>query len=238
MWTTSYLIDDRIAIDAGALAHVLPIEEQARISHVFVSHSHIDHLACLPFLLDNVFSLISKPVKVLGPEDTIRCLKDHLFNDYLWPDFSKFSNAHTDILEMTVLAAGENVAIGNIEIVPFPMDHSVECYGYLIRDPDSTVAICSDTSSLEGLAQILDQVKNLKATFLEASFPADQAKIAKISKHLSTTAFGHEIEKTLGNVKVFVTHLKPEYLTTISNEIEALGLENVALLEQGKEYIF
>lgn len=238
MWTTSYLIDDRIAIDAGAMAHVLPIEEQALISHVFVSHSHIDHLAGLPFLLDNVFSLISKPVAVLGPEDTIRCLKDHLFNDYLWPDFSKFSNAHTDILEMTVLAVGEKVPIDDIEIVPFPMDHSVECYGYLIRDPDSAVAICSDTSSLDGLARILDHVENLKAVFLEASFPADQAKIAEISKHLSTTAFGREIEKTLSDVAVFVTHLKPEFLAQISNEIEALGLENVTLLEQGKEYIF
>ncbi len=238
MRTTSYLIDDRIAVDAGALAHDLSVEQQARIDHIFISHSHIDHLAGLPFLLDNVFSLIAKPVRVFGPEDSIRCLKDHLFNDYLWPDFSKFSNARTAILDMNALAPGESVRIDDVEIIPFSMDHSVECYGYLVQDSESALAICGDTCSVEGLARILDDIENLKAVFLEASFPADQAKIAEISKHLSTTAFAVEIESTLSDVEVRVTHLKPEYAETIGEEIKALGLSNVALLEQGKEYKF
>jgi len=238
MWTTSYLINDRIAVDAGALAHVLSIEEQAAISHIFFSHSHIDHLAGLPFILDNVFSLIEKPVAVFGPRDTIRCLREHLFNDFLWPDFSKFSNSRTAILEMAVVDAGERVPIDGVEIVPFPMDHSVECHGYLIEGRRSAIAICGDTCSLDGLLRLRDGVDNLKAVFVEASFPADQAKIAKISKHLATDSFGETVEKHLSDVDVYATHLKPEYLKKISGEIEALGLDNVALLEQGKEYIF
>ena len=42
--STSFLVNDRIAIDAGAIAGRLSLDEQSRIETVLVSHPHLDHV--------------------------------------------------------------------------------------------------------------------------------------------------------------------------------------------------
>ena len=238
MRLTSYLLDEGVAIDAGALTETLPVKDQARISHLFISHSHIDHLATLPFLLDNVLPLIEKPVSLFGPQDTIRCLKEYLFNDYLWPDFTKISNGKTRILRMEVLPCGKTVEVYGLSITPFAMEHAVECHGHLVQGPDSAVAICSDTDSTAGLAGVLPGAVNLKAVILEASFPKRLDRIAGLSRHLSTDSFAREVARIPPDVPVLVSHLKPDCAEEIEEEIRRIGRKNVSLLEQGREYLF
>ncbi len=55
--TTSFLIDDNILIDAGTGVGDLTLEEMRQIDHVFLTHSHLDHIAALPLMLDAVSSL-------------------------------------------------------------------------------------------------------------------------------------------------------------------------------------
>jgi cAMP phosphodiesterase len=238
MRPTSFLVDGRVAIDTGALTSELTLAEQARVSHIFVAHSHFDHVATLPFLLDNVFETAEEPVTVLGPPDTIRCLKEHLFNGLLWPDFTKISNGKTVLLALRPLAAGETVAAGDLRITPFPMDHTVECHGYIVEDSGGAVAICGDTCSTDGLAAVLPGIENLKAVFIEASFPRAATDTAVLSKHLSTESFGREAACIPSSVPILVTHLKPCFTDIIREEIAALGMQNVSLLEQDKEYEF
>jgi phosphoribosyl 1,2-cyclic phosphodiesterase len=52
--TTSMLIDDDVLIDAGTGVGDLSIPELAAIDHVFVTHSHMDHIGSIPFLVDTV----------------------------------------------------------------------------------------------------------------------------------------------------------------------------------------
>lgn len=238
MRLTSYLVDGRIAIDAGALTETLSVKEQAGITHLFLSHSHIDHLATLPFLLDNVLTLVEAPLSLFGPEDTIRCLRQHLFNGYLWPDFTAFSNGKTPILRMEALPCGRSVQAHGVTITPFAMEHAVECHGHLVETPGSSVAICSDTDSTAGLAEILPGAADLKAVILEASFPRRLARIADLSRHLSTESFGRQASCIPPDVQILVSHLKPDCAVEIAEEIRGLGLSNVSLLEQGREYQF
>ena len=238
MRLTSYLVDGRIAIDTGALTEILPVKDQARISHLFISHSHIDHLATLPFLLDNVLPLIEEPVTLFGPEDTIRCLKEYLFNDFLWPDFTKISNGRTRVLRMEVLPCGRTIEVHGLSITPFAMEHAVECHGHLVQGPESAVAICSDTASTVGLAEILPRAVNLRAVILEASFPRRLDRIAGLSRHLSTDSFAREVARIPSDVQVLVSHLKPDCADEIEAEIRRLGRKNVSLLDQGREYLF
>jgi len=235
---TSFLIDDEIAIDTGALTSVLPIAAQALISHVFISHSHIDHLTTLPFLVDNVFPLVRKPIGLFGPEETIRCLKDHLFNGKLWPDFTRLNNGKTIAIAMKPLLPGKTVEAGGLDITPFAMDHTVPCHGHLIQGPDSAFAVCGDTCSIEGIEKILSGARNIKAVFLEASFPAREASVAALSKHLSTASFAVEAARIPRETAIFVYHMKPEFAEEIRGEIAALGMANVGILEQDEEYVF
>ena len=238
MRPTSFLVDGRIAVDTGALASTLTIEEQARITHIFLAHSHFDHIATLPFVLDNVFHLAEDPVKVLAPPEAIRCLREHVFNDLVWPDFTKISNGRTVLCALQPIAAGETVSAGGLEITAFPMDHTVECHGYLFQGPESAVAFCGDTCSTAGLAAILPGISNLKAVVLEASFPRSAADIAQLSKHLSSESFACEAASLPPSVVIFVTHMKPGFTTVIREEITSLGIPNVSLLEQDMEYEF
>src|SRR5437773_947422 len=88
---TSFLVNDTVAIDAGALGFFRKAEEQARVKHVFLSHSHIDHTASLPVFLENVFEGGTEGVNVYGSQSVLDCLQTDMFNDRIWPDFIRFS---------------------------------------------------------------------------------------------------------------------------------------------------
>jgi ribonuclease BN (tRNA processing enzyme) len=48
--TTSILVDNDILIDCGTGVADLSIAELAQVDHVFLTHSHMDHIACLPLI--------------------------------------------------------------------------------------------------------------------------------------------------------------------------------------------
>ena len=47
-------IDERLLLDAGAVSRKLGPEEQRRITHILLSHAHLDHIKSIPFLMDNM----------------------------------------------------------------------------------------------------------------------------------------------------------------------------------------
>jgi len=233
---TCFLINEHVALDAGALTQSLSIEDQAKISHIFFSHSHIDHLCTLPFMLDNIFSNIQSPVSVFGPAHTIDCIKKHLFNNQLWPDFSAFSNEHSSILELKAVGAGETIQVDGLKITSVPMVHTVECYGYLVDDGDVSAFFFGDTRSIDHALPFLEKVPNLEIIFLEASFPNRLRRIAEASCHLTTQGFAREAGKLPKNVPIVATHMKPDVLKEIRTEIVNLGLDNISLAEQDNLY--
>ena len=86
----SYVVNDCIAIDAGALA-LMPLAEQNRLTTIFLSHSHADHLATLPLLIDNLYQPGPQCIDLYAGAATIRTLKAHVFNDHIWPDLLRLS---------------------------------------------------------------------------------------------------------------------------------------------------
>ena len=76
--TTSFLIDGRILIDAGTGVGDLTLDEMQAIDHVFLTHSHLDHIAALPLMLDAISSRRSQPVQVHALPETIAALQAHV----------------------------------------------------------------------------------------------------------------------------------------------------------------
>jgi cAMP phosphodiesterase len=166
----------------------------------------------------------------------MNCLKDHLFNNQLWPDFTTFSNQKTSILSMRTILPGETIEVEGVRLTPAPMDHTVECYGYLVEHVDVAAFISGDTGSIDGALPFIKGASNLKLIVLEASFPNRMQEIASLSKHLTPRDFHVEAKKLPGETRILVTHMKPDCLEEIRREIEDLGLANVSLIEQGVTY--
>ena len=88
--TSAMLVDDDVLIDAGTGIGDLELSDLDSIRHVFLTHAHLDHIAGLPMLADRIFEEdLELPLTVYGREETLRAVQDHLFNDVIWPDFSK-----------------------------------------------------------------------------------------------------------------------------------------------------
>ena len=85
--TTSFLLDGDILIDAGTGLGDLTLDEMRRIEHVLLTHSHLDHVAALPLMVDAVGASRARPLQIHGLPETIHALKAHIFNDVIWPDF-------------------------------------------------------------------------------------------------------------------------------------------------------
>ena len=87
--TTSLLVDDDVLIDAGTGVGDLPIADLARIDHVFLTHTHLDHICCLPLMIDSVADFRSAPLMVYGTPAVLDILQKHVFNWLVWPDFAR-----------------------------------------------------------------------------------------------------------------------------------------------------
>src|SRR3989344_1486720 len=123
--TTSLLVDQDILIDAGTGVGDLTLAELRAIDHVFLTHSHLDHVAMLPFLLDTVGASRRHPVRVYAQETTLVTLRRHLFNGELWPDFSRIPTPEAPFMTYHLLPAGGEVTLNQRRVRSIPVTHAV-----------------------------------------------------------------------------------------------------------------
>jgi cAMP phosphodiesterase len=189
------VIDESIAIDAGTLGMVWPLERQQKIDHVLLSHSHMDHIATLPLLLDNVYQKREHCPVIHGSEATIVALRQHIFNNSIWPDFVRLSEEETPFLELRAMNDEEELRCGNLTITPVSLNHIVPTSGFVVRHPEAAVAFISDTRPTQRIWELLSSVSNLRAVFLECSFPNSHRVLADKSGHLCPEQFAGELDK-------------------------------------------
>jgi ribonuclease BN (tRNA processing enzyme) len=74
--------------------------------------------------------------------------------------------------------------------------------------------------------------------FLEVSFPATLADLARMTGHHCTTSFAEEIRKLSTDARWIIVHRKTRYAAQIAAELEAMRLPNVELVRPGEVYEF
>ena len=110
--TSSMLIDDDILLDAGTGIGDLALEDLRTIRHVFLTHAHLDHIAGLPMLVDSIFDEnFEEPLTVYARCETLDAIKTHLFNDVIWPDFTKLPNEDNPMLRFVKTSPGDTVDV-------------------------------------------------------------------------------------------------------------------------------
>jgi ribonuclease BN (tRNA processing enzyme) len=235
---TSFLIDDSVALDAGALTDSLTLVEQARVRAILVTHSHMDHVASLPFLVENVFGRAEGPIEIVAPVEVVNSLQTHLFNNDLWPDFTRIPNHLLPTVSFRVVEVGSPFRVNGLTVTAVPVHHVVPTTGYLVGDAGSTVVFSGDTGPTNGIWEAAHRAANLKAIFVECSFPDSMRKIAEISKHFTPASLVEEMAKFPAEVPVYLYHMKPPTLAALVKEVEALGDPRIRLLADGDTLSF
>ena len=130
--TTSFLIDGDVLVDAGTGVGDLALEEMKGIDHVLLTHSHLDHVAALPLMIDAIASQRSSPVKVHALPGTIAALKAHIFNNVIWPDFSRIPTPEAPFITFHEIQVGQTLDITGKRIEVLPAVHTVPAVGYAV----------------------------------------------------------------------------------------------------------
>jgi len=235
---SSYVIDDVVAIDAGGLGFLGDLSAQSRIRDVFITHSHLDHIASLPIFLETVFRAADRCVTLHAGAATLESLRRDVFNDRVWPDFIAMSEKGHPFVEVELLEPGRPVEVTGLRLTPIAVDHVVPTLGFLVEAPGVAVAIPSDTGPTELFWRAAGEVADLKAVFLEASFPEARSDLAVISKHLTPAMFAAQARRLSRGVPFIAVHIKPRFYETVVSELAALDLTDVQIGRPGISYEF
>jgi len=217
--TTSLLLDHDVLIDAGTGVGDLSLAEMCMIDHVFVTHSHLDHIACLPLLIDSVGFMRDKPLVIHATDETLAILKQHIFNWEIWPDFTQIPSLHQPILRYERVVLGETVELAGRKLTPLPANHVVPAVGYQIDSCKASLVFSGDTTTCDELWHAVNAIRNLEYLIVETAFSNAEKELAIVSKHLCPSLLAEELCKLKLDPKIYVTHLKPGEVELTMQEV-------------------
>ena len=230
--STSFLIDDKLLIDAGSVASGTDINQQLVIKDILISHCHLDHICDLAFIADNCFNLKKFPFTVYTSSFAKDAIESHFFNDTIWPDFTKLPNEKNPIIKLNAVKSFETIELGDYKVTFIPVNHPGGGHGFIIQKGDMSVLFTQDTGETEEIWKESKKLTNLKAIFTEISFPNSMEDLAKISFHHTSNTLAQETLKMPADIPIYLTHIKPNYQDQIIDEVKALGMSRLHLLTQ------
>ncbi len=225
--TTAFLLDDDVLVDAGTGVGDMALDALARIEHIVLSHSHLDHVVSIALLADAVMRRRGAegrgPIEVHALPETLAALREHIFNGVIWPDFTRLPSAEHPVLRFVPFAVGDVLELGAKRIEVLSASHTVPAVGFAVDGGDKGWWVYTgDTGPNPALWKRLCEMK-LAHLVIETAFSDEERQLARISRHLCPAALGHELAHLEGSVDVHITHIKPGEMDSVMEEIRALG---------------
>ena len=219
--TTSFLIDGDILIDAGTGVGDLTLDEMQGIDHVFLTHSHLDHVAALPLMVDAVAARRQKPLKIHALAGTIAALKAHIFNGVIWPDFSQIPTPQAPFITFHEIVTGQTLEVNRKLLEVLPAVHTVPAVGYAVTVGTGCWVFSGDTERNPAFWERVNQL-NVAMLVIETAFSNREKDLAKLSLHLSPGVLASELDNILNDRKypIYITHTKPAETDLIMAEIQ------------------
>ncbi|MGB7923815.1 MAG: 3',5'-cyclic-nucleotide phosphodiesterase [Pyrinomonadaceae bacterium] len=234
---TCYLIDDRVTVDAGSIAIALSDAQRDTVRDIIVTHPHIDHIASLPIYIDDLFGFLDGPIRVHATEEVIGMLERDIFNWTVYPRFSELSNDKGPVMEYVPFRVGEEFQVAHLKVTAVPVNHIVPTVGLVVSDQKTTVAFSSDTYETEEFWELVNRTPRVDALLIEASFPDAMAELAEVSRHFTPALLQKELRKLDHNgLDILAVHLKPAYRNKLIEELNALGIPKLRVMEPGRCY--
>lgn len=236
--TTSFLVDTDLLVDAGTGVGDLTLTEMAAIDDVVLTHSHLDHVAALPLMLDAVASRRDQPLRVHALRATIEALRAHVFNNVIWPDFASIPSRESPFVSFHDIAVGQKLQLGSRQpkhIEVLPAVHTVPACGFAVRCADGGPywVFSGDT---ERNAPFWERINALDVGMLviETAFSNREQALAQRSLHLSPATLADELAHIAPgkHYPIYITHTKPAETAEIMSQIDALAVGEMPGLAQ------
>ncbi len=218
--TTSILVNHDVLIDAGTGVADLSLAELALIDHVFLTHTHLDHIATLPLMIDTVFEMRDKPLVVHASEASIQILRHHIFNWSVWPDFSEIPTPEAPCLVFRPIRLGQKVRVGDLTVTALPAEHTVPAVGYQLDAGSGSLVFTGDTTINDRFWPVVNKIANLRHLIIECAFSNREERLARVSKHLCPNMLAAELLRLERDAEIHITHLKPGQIELTMGEIE------------------
>lgn len=233
--TSALLVDDDVLIDAGTGIGDLPLDELKAIRHVFLTHAHLDHIAGLPMLVDALFDpKFAIPLTVYAREETLHAIREHLFNDVIWPDFGKLPDRDNPILRYRACVPGERVRIGHRDFLAVDVRHSVPSLGYTVQNSGGVFAVSGDTKTNETLWPVLNACDDLRVLVIEVSFPDEMESLATAAGHYCPRTLTDDLRRLEHSPEIWLTGMKPgEEKRIFEQVIAAAPDKKIQMLSRG-----
>ncbi len=231
--TTSFLLDHDVLIDAGTGVGDLTLEELARVDHIFITHSHLDHVLSIGLLADSVMrmrrAMNRGPIQVHALAPTLAALKTHMFNGVIWPDFTALPDPARPTLQFSPFEVGDRLVLGDRCIEVLPAVHTVPAVGFAVwASADATGPAWIFTGDTAPNVSLWERLAALEigSLVIETAFRDNEVDLARRSAHLSPRLLRAELEQLPGSVDVFITHIKPGEVEAVMAEVRLQGLRH------------
>jgi len=236
--TSSIFINSKNVIDAGNLLDPLEIDS-VDIENIWLTHSHLDHIVDIAYILDSYFTQRKKSLNIIGLPETIRAIKENFLNDTIWPDFSKIKLFLSDemAIRYTELNVSQKYKLSATESLrAFKTDHTVDSCGYIYTKNNKSIMITADTYSLDNVIKELEEDLSITTLIIECSFANSMRQLAIDSKHLTPELLFEKLEiLKREDINIYINHIKPSYLKIITEQIEEnRGSRKPKILKDGE----
>jgi ribonuclease BN (tRNA processing enzyme) len=233
---TSFLLNDRILIDAGTVGGALSLAEHAHIDHALITHPHLDHVIGLAFLTETLaFSETRVPLTVASLEPVVNGLRMGVFNNVAWPDFAQIP-AEAPVMKYRTLVEDAEQRVGEMWVTPVAVNHAVPTTGFIVHDGGTGFLFSGDTGPTEALWKAARGLRGLRGVFLECAFPNRMAKLAGVAGHMTPELVRRELDKLPPDIPVWIYHVKPQFYDEIAQELARVDPTRVVIVEQDKTY--
>src|SRR6266498_1910983 len=234
---TCFLIDECVAVDAGSIALALTAEQREKVRDIIVTHPHMDHIASLPIFIDDLFETLKSPVRIYATPEVIDLLERDIFNWNVYPRFSELKNEYGPVMEYVPIPAGEEFKIAHLTVTAVAVNHIVPTMGLVVSDGKNIVAFSSDTAETDEFWKVINRASHIDALLIEASFPNSMAKLAEVSRHFTPASLQRDLGKLNHNgLDILAVHIKPAYRKQIVEELNALNIPKLGVMEPGRTY--
>ena len=210
--------------------------EMRRIRHVFLTHSHLDHVLSVPLLVDTLFDCLTEPLYVHGLPATLEALRKYIFNWSIWPDFSVLPTAGEAVMAYSPMRVGLPVEIRGRRISLVPVNHIVPAAGYVIESGDRSVCYSGDTTRNSTLWRTLNTRRSLDLLIVECGFPNRLQSIADVAKHYTPRDLAEDLRGLELSPQIAITHLKSGNETETAEELEAAIDQPISILKGGEVF--
>ena len=234
---SAFLVNDKILIDGGSVSGALTVPEQLAVEHAIVSHAHLDHIVGLAYLTETLgFCEVGVAVTIASIDPVITTLRAGVFNNTLWPDFSKIPHPDVPVVKYRTLIEDVEQRVGGLWVTPVTVNHTVPTAGFIVHDGSTGIIYSGDTGPTEALWRTARDLRGLRAVILECAFPNRLGPLAQVAKHMTPALIRREIDKLPPDIPVWIFHVKPQFHEEVSEELARIEGGRVSILEQDHTY--